>query len=869
MDSQDATKPPINPKVGKTTRSWNAAAMSNWRERGYVPDSDDEEEEVVDGGVESADSNVVVDSTKAHGDGYTDCSNNGQPSNVQIDCQYQGPQSNVLASAKRVNNHHLTTAGERSTFHGPQSLSNTTTAKLEAEIQRGLQAIRDVLGPQGNGMASDTDSPLSSPPSSSQSSPLQGAPILSTPSVASGRAAVGDSSDGALSQKPAVLALKARSLRTRAPIQMHPYALEDARYRQSWKDRGLQPVRVPQEAVTTKNATEEDSQGTETYESSQIDVSGDQLRLSSSISTGGDDDSQSPIRGTRGRASPSLLNSDDDLPDLSEIVKGKAMRASTHTLKTAKRPSKRRTRTINGEFCIFDLPTDDKGSQNRSRRASSSFIVPPSPPGSHGASVTQGSALISANEASVGDRTPALLPTPDLSSDKQGQKRRFHQNHSPSDRERVVISDDSSTSSTSFESSEDESQGVHRIQRKIRGVLPASWLKLDMKTQQKSIRETRRQARLSIKSALEKGIAQRISTSATGVRHGASAPFPRDGTVLFASSESDSDEPTISEDNDMLVETPEDFDIMEDNTVDAMLAPRQRNRPVKKKQQRLKDSWSSSKAVKSGRRGNTVGHSSQDVRPADAALSTTIARPRKKTKRKHRGLQMTVLDAPGFKDKDVPLFLRIARRRNGAIGEQRSQDPSKKFFRLATTKDTLDVNEELGRWRGVRTKLRPAATHDDESSTRITLRRLPRTLDDKRDRKPATTIGRNQIQLTSLKQTTEATLERVRKNKNETRSLPTNSFPRLQDRSYALLDYFNPRQTRRTHLDPPQAPLSVEPTGDAEDPKVQSSKQFSVLRRVPKPPRRRQEPPYQPPSWVSSSSSRTESQRRMSRPLKK
>ena len=127
--------------------------------------------------------------------------------------------------------------------------------------------------------------------------------------------------------------------------------------------------------------------------------------------------------------------------------------------------------------------------------------------------------------------------------------------------------------------------------------------------------------------------------------------------------------------------------------------PRVRNQYRPKKQQHLSDLWAGNDPKKNKR--SSAGDQRTSRRHNGNSITASKkrpARPLKRIKQKHSKPQMTILDAPGFRDKDVPRFLRIASRRSGTISSAREQDATKKFFRLASVRDTQDVNDGLRQW---------------------------------------------------------------------------------------------------------------------------------------------------------------------------
>ncbi|OAL35407.1 hypothetical protein AYO20_05257 [Fonsecaea nubica] len=832
--------------------------MANWRERGYVPDSDDDEEE--DG------RNGSLDSGLARGTISETASNNAQSvkgcgtpldgddsrtkqSDTVVDKHdaYHDPApngtANLLQDGPQVCHPELSQASD--------SPLNSTAARLEAEIKKGLQTVQDVLGSAVLGFDTDDDSPLSSVPSSVHTSPKRTQSRPSQPAALPEVEISHIAADDILLLDAAADALRRRSFRPRAPIQLHPYAIEDARYRQTWRDRGLNPLRVPDLPPHLGESSKDDSQGTTAYHSSQVDHSDSQIPQSSpALDEGyenpvvvGDEESQSPIRGTRPRVPAPVSDSDEDLPDLSDLFKNRTATLSISRLKRPKCVSVPQVQTGIDGFRIYELPDEGIAPRKASKTGGSKSIIPPSPPRSGDGLSSQFGEADNTPEVSLGSSTPIVLPTPLVSSDKQVSKRNFTEALDLSDSETdvVSISDDTSVTSGSEERTNDGLQ-FRQIRRKIKGVLPASWLKLDMKQQWKGTRAARNQAQSPVKRASEKGVAQHISS--TGGR--ARQRTVRDGVAdLEVSSESDS---AMQVDDDMggiEYQGPESFedDVVEDDAIDAMLAPQQRRPYTVNGQRRLQGVRSKKNTFDADRVLSRREPSLRSPRTAAASLSSNRARPRKKTKRKHRKPQMTILDAPGLRDEDVPRFLKIASRRAKRQRSARKQDPSKKFFRLATMRDTEDVNEAVRTWRREQGQIHHSVKPKDIISRTTSSKPQPRGFDDIIHGNTAapTRISHEDIHfsathLTFLKRSTNATLDRIQN--HQSRSFQAESIGLPTDRSSVILEYFKPGASRRNHLNSRQQVPSVEHS--TEEPAFASTNPFAIQKRLPKEARPRQ-----------------------------
>ncbi|KIW63277.1 hypothetical protein PV04_10138 [Phialophora macrospora] len=841
--------------------------MPSWRERGYVPDSDDEEDD--------------RDSDVQH-----DHSHENIPADQPGEAHVPAPAEDVtVADFEDLRDSHVSPTNDGSEalkahaengYHRQDGLEKSspdrdnvptsTATKLQAEIQRGLKTIQDVLGFLPSALDSDDDSPLSSVPPSVQSTPrnpgrktfqdVLGSLSSVLDSRTDGPPPSASSSTGntarqcaSVGTRPAVAievtvpqpqvsnnipfnaedeAPRRRSFRPRAPIQLHPYALEDARYRQTWSARGLKPVRAPEITSNSEKTSNEESQDTTAYESSQMDSFDAPARHSSPTlddpegsRSAVNDESQSPIRGTRVRQPSPLSDSEDDLPDLSDILNSRTTISSASKLKNLKQRSWREPRTGKDGFHIYDLPDDDAIVQPPSRTHRVSSVTPLSPPYSRGGRSSQDAVLASNADGLGGNSTPALLPTPLVSSDKYASKRTFAEFLDISDPESNIIniSDDAGVSSSSEESSGDESQGVQQLRRKIKGVLPASWLKLDMKQKHTPRRSSGHHVQQSpVKIAAEKGVAKHIPSSGRRAarNHGPTHVIEDDTPVLTSSSDSDAELQANEEMDDVQYDLSRIYedDVMEDNTVDAMLAPRMRSSNLSKRQRLF--SGVRSKKVSERSRKKTGGErpwSHHGDKAMVAARSKARTRPSKKIKRTHKNPHITILDAPGFKQKDIPRFLRIASRRTGDANTARHQDPSRKFFRLATMRDTQDVNESLRRWETRRDEVHPAVEvnfgHGLPSRTALCVPR-PRGVNTVNDEITETLghgrlprhggVDDSDLQLLSLKLGTNATLQRIRSHLNRDRSQP-GEFPASSvGPSTVILDYFQPRTSYRSHL---------------------------------------------------------------------
>ena len=279
-------------------------------------------------------------------------------------------------------------------------------------------------------------------------------------------------------------------------------------------------------------------------------------------------------------------------------------------------------------------------------------------------------------------------------------------------------------------SSHDEAAELEEFRRKIKGVLPASWLRLDRQMQQEKERlqvEKEKTRRLRNERQSGKGVARRISRSSRARESRPTFSIPDDST-----SESD-DLPVGSVQgsarrprqtiNEFLGLSEDDFDdIPEDNRIDYMYptAPRQRtkieNRVVSKPK---------------GASGASTRGSEHKRQPRQTRITDSVNRRAPPRKTKPRAPRIGILDAPDVLNQPIdkqPQFLRVAARQARSRRDQGRASPTRKVFRLSTRADTEDANVALREWK--RGTIRPRANNNPRPVTQDTPRpRAPRRCD--------------------------------------------------------------------------------------------------------------------------------------------
>ena len=276
-------------------------------------------------------------------------------------------------------------------------------------------------------------------------------------------------------------------------------------------------------------------------------------------------------------------------------------------------------------------------------------------------------------------------------------------------------------------SSSDESNNIRKVGRKIRGVLPASHLRLDQhlgkslatnRTQRESLTAS------PIKNAYRRGVALPKQS-----RTGPSSTLPSSSHFPFFSEDSESDEDRkqnnfpMSYDNaaeirSVLAENRNAY-ADEDDKINAMLPsskrhgkgsdlqPRKKRRVgsgVRNRQPRitehlLRKSISSkthrSRRLKNGSEGQSINRTSRRRKPVPPKLSI-----------------LDVTNSPSQLLKKQPQFIRIAARTARSRRHQCRQSPTLKYIRLANREDTFDAQSVLQDWKDGKLQPKPLYTSD-------------------------------------------------------------------------------------------------------------------------------------------------------------
>jgi hypothetical protein len=492
-----------------------------------------------------------------------------------------------------------------------------------------------------------------------------------------------------------------RSLRERRPIQMHPYLLEGERYRMELQGRGIKPVSRVKSPV--RQPVHDDAETQDREFEPEID-----FRLSSPV----DDVVSTPIvpRTAKDSHETSIHRP----------------RSITKTQRPTVIPLAKRRKLYHG------LPQPRTiGSHEHS--ASNVWNIPPSPPNSSSPLPNNtASALRKLPRPAV--TTPARdIPTPSLSSSLQGDAqagsdsdgepvtRGVHRSVKPL-RLLTMPSDLSSSDTDPPSGSEPSETEYRRVGKKIRGVLPASWVQLNKPGQDKSKLQAKdhfHDARSPEKAGPQRGVAQKVvkkkNSTQRPTERSEHSPNP---IVISDSSDTEVDMPvhrtmdfqkSAQAASDMAAMFDRqyadvDSEDMEDDRLD--LFPSGGTRRKRKAQTKLTDAFFKTKKPKMSKRGTKLSSNPQ-TRVPDKNRHLTYRRARRTPPP-----ELSVLDidiSPSRPEQDLPDFLKVARRQARRRPDLARERLTHKHIRLHTAHETQDANVLIQQWRNGALKPRPNA----------------------------------------------------------------------------------------------------------------------------------------------------------------
>ncbi|KAI9044075.1 uncharacterized protein KD926_001898 [Aspergillus affinis] len=527
-----------------------------------------------------------------------------------------------------------------------------------------------------------------------------------------------------------------RSLRQRNPIQMHPYLLEDAKYQSLMKARGVKPLRIAQYQEALRAAKE--SQGQEFVDNVPPPSSSPVLGLSSPA-----ENSRLPEVSSQNRIhqlSPTHARSADAIraPKRRRIAKPAA----------DGRPQSR-------HLARPQVLIDNSSSPVRAN-GNSMHDVPPSPPRSGSLSPLQAPQTFNGFRFPRGF-SPPPLNTPSTTSKLAEKDRGDDVNDlelsdggfdlGPGDTESVAPQAERIESGEDEQDAEEgegedgnqaehqDESAVRRFQRRIKGVLPASWLRLDQQKQQDTrLNYTQRANERMARMENTKGVAKKVTKNTYGTRL---SPRRRLESLQDIVDGEDSEEDGVERNVDPrqaladLVGFDDPFndpdpdpadDILEDNRIDYMFPATKRASSTRTGKQEKKQS----RPEGSGSRFSD--HSKRPRLKRQTRLTDPVHQPRREKKRSPPAPRLGILDAPDITAQprsQQPQFLRVAARRVRSRQDRGRRSPTRKVFQLSTRADTEDANTSLSQWRTGRLRQTKLPRPQTKPQGRPSLKDLP------------------------------------------------------------------------------------------------------------------------------------------------
>lgn len=529
-----------------------------------------------------------------------------------------------------------------------------------------------------------------------------------------------------------------RELRRRKPIQEHPYLLESAYYSSVLKSHGIRPLRNPVEEEPARKRQEEDSQEQDYEDDSQQTAEGfPSYEASSQISQGpatvDDRDelalspsslAESPSASKRSRvgSSKTAQAEEEDLPSLNEIFKNPRA-VQPRTFAKRKRspnggPWKRKIRRAAGSLQRFEPSSSDPTTLDV-------FDIPPSPPQTSPVVLSKvpvpGATGVQPRPSAIAN-TPLSLTRATVSRDHTP----VPVNKDPDLIDLTLLEDlDSSASEedgtvSSGPASGDDETNVGgsperepntTLQRKIRGVLPASWIRIDQQLGREHARvpAVRSVIGRSPERSLRKGVAQRRQASPKPTAH---EPFFFDDDSDDNMSVRINDADTVPNLADASVFEDDAGSVIEEDQIDYMLPARKRRSGESRGQQRASKRRKEQTTFQGqpkrrkrqqkitgllSRSKSTPGERSSNKWPSEKSSHLVPRKhpPKPKSRTSATIPRLGVLDVM---EADAPLFMRVAARTAKQKPGRGRSSPARKQIRLGTRKDNLDALTTLRDW---------------------------------------------------------------------------------------------------------------------------------------------------------------------------
>ncbi|KAK6431647.1 hypothetical protein LTR95_012192 [Oleoguttula sp. CCFEE 5521] len=516
-----------------------------------------------------------------------------------------------------------------------------------------------------------------------------------------------------------------RSLRTRQAKQLRPYMYEKELYKRQCRERGIKPVRLEE---LTANAEE--------TQDAMSCVDGSQEALQPAFSNSAHHQPSSPMAvynvisnrhalesTLQSSGSQSNASSDDDLPDIDDLIAYDTARPDDH------RRKRRKLSAHNAERTRAPLHNNDQESAT-----DDTFAAPVSPPASSSSARPSSEKPVSATLfRRPRGLSPAPLPTPEISSElrrplrtsstpgsvhRSAQRGTRRSKHSPV-RVQTINDESFGESRPDAHDPQLDDRRLVKERRRIKGVLPASWLKIDLKAQ-----TVYRAAATLLDRDLSPSPTRGPPATQKGVARTVHRPHRRSPSLILDMSDGDRTDSSPARRATTSVGTPSehdsyhatrrpfnanDDDVMEVDTIDMMFAggsrgPR-KSGLFRRKQPRITQAFQrvQSKTVNLDRSDEHRAQRSRHVAVSPKRRRRTHHAKSSASKATQARLPaLGILDAPrspAVIHEQLPNFVRVARRTAKRSLNAARASPTRKTVRLATRDDTAEASEPLQRWR--------------------------------------------------------------------------------------------------------------------------------------------------------------------------
>lgn len=473
-----------------------------------------------------------------------------------------------------------------------------------------------------------------------------------------------------------------RSFRRRKPIQLHPYLLEGERYRRDLQGRGLKPVaRVlspPRKSLHNEHESQEQEfdPGDEFTPSSPPEV----LVSTPTVRQG----AYTNIGSSARRKQHRLQNHDDSVSTRNGAKRRKKNSPSyTSRLQTGHSA----TEMYPSRMDVWAIPQSPpySGSSESDARSDAGALAP-----------------MHVQDLPTPSNSSNLLPPRDVESDDDFILRTVQRHHQKTQRSiepGYLSSSDTGSSGGDMQVSDRELQ---RVSKKIKGVLPASWLRLDRQAQATRNQDRPNNCETPNIAERQRGIAHKIirpkdtSSAVDTLGH--------NGDVINISDDSDdSGDEVVARISDAQAKAHAasgnavtndrqyadyDSDDMENDDIHLFtLGGSERKQKI---QTKLTNVFANSTRRQTFATRSRHAGKVSSKNPLGARKARRVSPP---------ALSILDVEQSPASNHILPSFLRIAQRQARRRLDHARQSPTGKYIRLHTAQDTEDANKTLRQWR--------------------------------------------------------------------------------------------------------------------------------------------------------------------------